>query len=57
MMIFVLDCRDVENEMAEKEDFIKAAKLIVQESKEVVRVAEKVAALCENKQMKNVSKI
>ena len=50
-------CRDEEIEMAEKEDFIKAANIIVKESEEVVRVAEKVAALCENKQMKTVSKI
>lgn len=50
-------CRDEEIEMAEKEDFIKAANIIIKESKEVVRVAEKVAALCENKRMKNVSKI
>ena len=50
-------CRDEEIEMAEKEDFIKAANIIVEESKEVVRVAMKVADLCENRQMKNVSKI
>ena len=49
--------RDQESEAADKQDFIKAANLIVKESKEVVRVAEKVATLCENKRMKNVSKV
>ena len=47
--------RDEEGDVTCKDDFIQTANLIVKDSKEVVEIAAKVAVVCTDKQLKNVS--
>ena len=47
--------RNEECRVTSKEDFIETAHLIAKESQEVVRMARKIASLCTDEHMRNVS--
>ena len=56
LMIWYSFCyRDEEGDVTSKDDFIQTANLIVKDSKEVVEIAAKVAVVCTDTQLKNVS--